>query len=148
MKWLYAWIEQLLHSTYLHPHTSQGASPSLPSEGPTMWLSWYCDCGAQRGISKWRPVPGEDPLLDVPQHILLCNMLLCTMVTGFINKHLSHWFTFSCHFTVLMVRRPFQRGENNPWMWNMTNSFILKSVWCVIRRKITMVFWYLQRQVA
>lgn len=36
---------------YLHPRTSQGASPSSPSGGPTTWSSWYCDCEAQRAAS-------------------------------------------------------------------------------------------------
>lgn len=45
-------IHLSLRSTYLHPHTFQGASLSLPSEGPTTWSSWYCDCRAQRASSK------------------------------------------------------------------------------------------------
>lgn len=38
--------------TYLRPRTSPGASPSLPSGGPTKWSSWYCGCGS----TKWEPV--------------------------------------------------------------------------------------------
>lgn len=101
--------------TYLRPRTSPGASPSLPSGGPTTWSSWYCGCGEHKvGASKYqqqRPVPGrrkkpQPPLRhklptkkDEPRPYSSCAACPHAQeVTGVINKHLIRWASFSCHF--------------------------------------------------
>lgn len=66
---------------YLHPHTFQGALPSLPSGGPAMWSSLCCDCRAQRASSV---VLGCVMAMHVRVHIVDTKILL--VVNGWHKK--------------------------------------------------------------
>lgn len=97
---------------YLHPRTSQGASPSSPSGGPTTWSSWYCGCGAQRAASvchQQRPAPAEKaPQRNARTRILRWRSLVHEGHWIQQRTELIYWFAFSCQVTMLMVRWPFQ----------------------------------------